>query len=58
MKFLWTDRRVFIALVGLVILFLLGLIRGADVVMAISTICGFIAAANASEKIFTKNKKE
>ena len=58
MKTLWTDRRVFIAVLGMLLLWTLGFFKAADATMAIATIVGFIAASNASEKIFNKNQKK
>ena len=55
MKKLWTDRRVFIAVVGLGILCFLGYTKGAEVVAAISTIVIAVAAANATEAIMKKD---
>lgn len=54
MKTIWTDRRVFIAVLAMVLLFALGLAKSLDVSMAIASIAGCIAAANASERIFNK----
>lgn len=42
-------RRSSLALIGMVLLFALGICKGADVALAIAGICGAVAGANAYE---------
>jgi small neutral amino acid transporter SnatA (MarC family) len=51
MHHIWGDRRTFIAVLTLLLVFGLGIYRGLDVSMSLVMVCGFIAASNATEKI-------
>lgn len=54
MKKIWTDRRIFVAIIGMVFLTFLGYTKGAEVAAAISTIVLAVAASNATESILKK----
>ena len=56
MKQVWTDRRLFCALVGMACLLTLGLIKEIDTSSAIAAVCMAVAAANAGEKVFKKKE--
>jgi len=56
MKKLWTDRRLACAFAGMVLLFVLGMSKSADVAASIAAICLGIAGANAAEGVFKKEK--
>lgn len=57
MKFLLTDRRVFIAFVSIACLTAMAMYKGIDTSMPIATIAAAIAAANATQKAFEKKYK-
>lgn len=54
MKFLWQDRRLFIAFFGVVCLTAISLSKGIDTSASIAAIITAIAAANAAQKSFEK----
>jgi hypothetical protein len=49
-KLVWTDRRTYLGTLALVILAVLGIYKGVEVVMAISSIVLGIASVNAVER--------
>lgn len=52
MKKLLEDRRLFLAVFGIICLMILGYFKAADVAASIATICLAVAGANATEKVF------
>ncbi len=58
MKKLWNDRRFITSIFAISCLTILGYTKNLDVSIAISGVALGIAAANASEGIFKKEKKD
>lgn len=57
MKRLWTCRRSSIALIGMALLTVLGLVNKVDVSGALASICIGVAAANSAEAFKKKDDK-
>jgi hypothetical protein len=54
MKYVWTCRRTFLAVLGMLGLFVLGLVNGSDVASSIAAVAIGLAAANAGEAVGSK----
>jgi hypothetical protein len=50
MKFIWNDRRTFVATLAILCLTAMCLLKGVDTSIAITTAAGVVAACNAWEK--------
>lgn len=57
MKFLWTDRRVFVSIFAICCLTAIALVNNMDTSMSVAAVAAAIAAANATQKSLEKKYK-